>query len=133
MPGAREELKNRLGEISNLSGTELAVYKMSTEPVSPDWPEVFYMGMVVSRVDRIPDGMEHLKLPPITFVQTTVKGPINRISEAYQALHHFLKDKGYIADQRSYLVELYDERFDLESAESEMEIYFPIVVERVIY
>jgi predicted transcriptional regulator YdeE/predicted enzyme related to lactoylglutathione lyase len=133
LPETRERLNHRLDEIMNMTHTQLAVYEMTDEPVNPDRDETFYIGMVVEGESKVPEGMERVIVPEQTFATVTVKGRISEISNGYQALREYIQQRGWQQDNDSYMVELFDDRFDLESDSSEMEIFYPVKINTPIY
>jgi AraC family transcriptional regulator len=89
--------------------------------------ELQYLASVpVSATSTVPDGMVSHNVPAGTFAVFTHRGPIAKIGETVRDIYHaWLPQSGYvhagIAD-----VELYDERFRMNSEDSEMEIWLSI-------
>jgi AraC family transcriptional regulator len=96
-----------------------------SERSHPD--ELQYLASVsVSAVSKIPDEMVSRTVPPSTFAVFTHRGPIWKIGETVGEIYRvWLPQSGYahagIAD-----VELYDERFRMNSDDSEMEIWISV-------
>ncbi|MCQ6564055.1 GyrI-like domain-containing protein [Paenibacillus mendelii] len=120
---ARAELYDKYD--SN-GATELIFYVMTDEKLHPERQEVFYLGMESNGDDSIPEGMEYNQIENQSFVMTTHKGVITDIWKGYQKINEYMKKNEWIEDRTSYVVELYDERSNTNSSDSEVEIYIPV-------
>ncbi|GAA4830503.1 hypothetical protein GCM10023310_04470 [Paenibacillus vulneris] len=61
-----------------------------------------------------------------SFVMTTYRGAVTDIWKGYQKINEYIRKNGWVEDRTSFVVELYDERFNKTSDDSEMEIYIPV-------
>ena len=80
----------------------------------------------VSRFDGIPDEYTRLRLAPATYAVFTHKGPVMRIRETWSAIWgDWVPNSGReIADAPTF--ERYDERFNPETGDGEVEIWLPL-------
>jgi predicted transcriptional regulator YdeE len=124
LPAARAELYNQY-DLERTS-TELVFYVMTDEKLHPERQELFYIGIESGKDEAIPEGMECKEIENQSFVFTTHKGVITDIWKSYQNINEYIKENELIEDRTSYVVELYDKRFNANSADSEMEIYIPV-------
>lgn len=109
---------------------ELIFYEMTDEKLHPERMEVFYLGIKCSEKDAVPAGMEYKKIENQSFVMTTYNGIVAEIGKGYRKINEYIKDNELNEDRTSFVVELYDERFNANSADSEVEIYMPVKVSR---
>jgi len=72
------------------------------------------------------DELELIIIENQSFVTTTHKGKISDIWKGYNEINEFIKGNSLEEDKTSFVVELYDSRFNSESDDSEMEIYIPV-------
>ncbi len=76
--------------------------------------------------DALPDGMTRLTLPAQKYAKYTYKGPISGFQAFIMNVWaHYLPESGLEVVEAPE-IEVYDERFDLESHESEMDYLVPV-------
>ncbi|RED66318.1 GyrI-like domain-containing protein [Cohnella lupini] len=111
---------------SNANDIELISYKMTEEEIHPDRAEIFYFGIMVGDSSVSHDELELIIIENQSFVITTHKGVISDIWKSYNEINEYMKENSLEEDKTSFVVELYDSRFNPGSDESEMEIYIPV-------
>ncbi len=85
------------------------------------------VGLAVKNIDDIPEGMTYKHVPAHKYAKFVHKGPISRIMETYNYIYNdWLPKSGHEYDWQACEVEWYDERFKIESEDSEFDIYVPI-------
>ncbi|TMV50081.1 hypothetical protein FE783_10985 [Paenibacillus mesophilus] len=127
MAEARTTLNERISELPHAGETELILYEMTEESVHPDRKERFYIGRMTERVDALPTGFVFTDVPDQWFVSTVYRGPIRDIWKGYNQIRDFIHANSIAENKTSYVIELYDSRFDPDSDESEMELYMPVM------
>lgn len=76
--------------------------------------------------ETLPDGMVKLVLPPQKYAKYTFKGPVSGFQAFIMNVWtHYLPESGLEAIE-SPEIEVYDERFDVDSHESEMDYLIPV-------
>lgn len=92
-------------------------------------PDEFHYiaGHEVASLDAVPDGMEGKEIPPATYAIFTHRGPIARIGEIYGYIYGEWLPTSEYGRATGPEFELYDGRFRHDAADSEMDIYIPIV------
>lgn len=117
------ELGPRAGEIQHFVQPG-AAYGLTTS-FEPETGEFDYVaGFGVERVEDLPQGMDSWDVPEATYAAFTCTLPT--MPQAYQfAYHTWLPASGY---QRApgYEFEFYDEQFDAQDPDSEMQFFIPI-------
>lgn len=90
--------------------------------------EFFYVaGVEVSSIDNVPEGMLAYVIPAATFAAITHTGSLDRLDETIGGMYEqWLPSSGRIRRSNVPDVELYDERFNPGSEESQMVIQVPI-------
>ncbi|WP_179136142.1 GyrI-like domain-containing protein [Paenibacillus sp. 32352] len=121
LPAARAKL---IEKYNSNGAAELIFYAMPDESPHPERQEVFYLGVEYN--DSIPPGMELKAIENQSFVMTTYRGAVTDIWKGYQKINEYIRKNGWVEDRTSFVVELYDERFNKTSDDSEMEIYIPV-------
>lgn len=76
-------------------------------------PFDFYVAFEVERIERLPHGMVHLRLPARQYAEVEYRGQMNRAYEAYNRTTQWLKENGYEYDDTEYYYEVYDEQTQL--------------------
>jgi predicted transcriptional regulator YdeE len=127
MAVARTTLNERISELPNAGETELIMYAMTEESVHPERKERFYFGRMTDRTETLPDGFVLAEVRNQWFVSTVYKGPIRDIWKGYNEIRDFMHANSLAEDKASYVIELYDRRFDPDSDVSEMEIFMPVI------
>ncbi|MBP1155528.1 MULTISPECIES: GyrI-like domain-containing protein [unclassified Paenibacillus] len=85
--------------------------------------------LVRQQPERIPAGMESLRIEPHTYAVFTHKGPIYVLGVTYAAIHHWLDTNGSFSRATAPELESYDHRYSAENPESsEFDIYIPVLV-----
>jgi AraC family transcriptional regulator len=89
--------------------------------------EFFYIaGTEVESLDNVPGGMLGITIPAGRYAVFTHKGRIDSLGETMRQIHgEWLADSGYSYRAGAPELELYDERFNPQSDDSEMEIWEP--------
>jgi predicted transcriptional regulator YdeE len=123
---AKAEFADRTQGLSSDADTELIFYRTTEEELHPDRHEICYYGRLVNGDSELAEGLERIRITEQKFVSTVYRGIIEDIWKGYQAINEYLKEHSLQKDSSSAVVELYDNRFNPESADSEMEIYIPI-------
>ena len=101
--------------------------KISKEGEKEDWVFFDLVGYVVSSTDDIPEGMSYKIVPAHKYAKFVHTGPISKITETYDYIHEeWLPKSGHEYDMEACQVEWYDERFKIESEDSQFDIYVPI-------
>jgi AraC family transcriptional regulator len=128
-----ERFMPREKEIKNVAikGVALEVafdmQKISKEGEKEDWLFFDIVGLPVSSTKNIPEGMTYKNVPAHGYAKFTHKGPISKIMDTYNYIYEeWLPQSGYEYDWAACEVEWYDERFKIESEDSEFDIYVPI-------
>jgi AraC family transcriptional regulator len=128
-----ERFAPREKEIENVAipGVALEVSfdyeKVEMEGENEDWLFIDVVGLPVSSTDNIPEGMTYKVVPAHRYAKFVHKGPISKIMETYNYIwQEWLPNSGKEYDWEACAVEWYDERFKMESEDSEFDIYIPI-------
>jgi len=115
-----DEIKNRIDVRTSLGICEY-VPKLTSES------EFSYIASVeVSSLDEIPEGMVGQVVPSNKYAVFTHRGSIDTLGDTYEYIHGTWLPKSGYQPAPANDFELYDERFDPSSNESEMDIYIPI-------
>lgn len=125
IPRAFNDFIARMNEIPNRTNTTVALYEPGNSSPQPDSMETFYVGVLTDDFSVIPEGMMARRIPSREYATITHKGEIFKIGDSYMELGSWISREGY-KQVSDWVVELYDERFNPASSESEMEIYTPI-------
>lgn len=80
----------------------------------------------VSAVDSIPEGMIARTIPACKYLVFTHKGSVDNLGETYDFIYGKYIPNANYEIQTKVDFELYDERFNPDSPDSEMDIYIPI-------
>ncbi|WP_045518986.1 GyrI-like domain-containing protein [Neobacillus niacini] len=121
IPKLAQQFLDRLDEIENHSGTEIALF----EPKRDDdhLEGYYYVGVSVNEpLKRVPVGMEYIET---TQDYVTTRGKINNIGKLHNILLKWADDQGYKRDLESHIIETYH---PMENGEEEVEIYLPIYI-----
>ena len=87
---------------------------------------VYIAGVPVQSPNSIPEGMVACELPAGRYAVFTHKGPISEIGHTLNYIWGTWLPKGEYEHRDAPDFELYDERFDPDSADSEFDFYVPI-------
>ncbi|HET9844077.1 MAG TPA: GyrI-like domain-containing protein [Gammaproteobacteria bacterium] len=117
---------DRIQEIENKMAEDRLYGVFYQTPSQRATSEMTYMACVpVSHDQEIPEGMISKEVQGGKFAALTHKGPISDIVQSIDFLHSWILGSEFEFDQReSY--ELYDNRFQYESADSEFDIFLAI-------
>ncbi len=124
-----ERFCDRDREVSNRIGTESygIIFERPKESRKHPHELEYIAGVRVSVAATIPDGMLCFTIPAATFAVFVHKGPIKNIGTTAQRIYRvWLPSSGYVRSG-PVDVELYDQRFCVDGAESEMEYWVPVV------
>ncbi len=92
-----------------------------------DYEFFVIVGLAVKNIDDIPEGMTYKKVPAHKYAKFVHKGPISNIMETYNYIYNeWLPKSGHEYDWEACEVEWYDNRFKIDEADSEFDIYIPI-------
>lgn len=127
IPAMWEEFISRIGEIPNQVNSSSTYGVCSPVEEMTDDSEFSYIaGVEVSSIKEIPQGMTGKNVPANQYAVFTHKGSTELLGQTYEYIFGtWLPNSGYepvLAPD----FELYDERFDPSSEDSEMFIYIPI-------
>jgi AraC family transcriptional regulator len=123
-----EQFLPRANQIPHRVGDEMYGVIFGRPAAQRSHPDelMYVAGVAVNEVGELPEGMVSRTIPAGTFAVFVHRGPIKGIRDTVQKIYRvWLPQSGYehaeIAD-----VELYDHRFCLESADSEMEYWISV-------
>jgi len=119
----RSEIKNEINSRE--------VFGLSTDPdnYNPETDKFdFFIGVEVSSIDNLPDGMVYREVPSNEYVVFTFEGPAENAGSVHHYLYStWLRNNDYRL-AGPYNIEVYDERNKgPKAADSVTDIYFPIV------
>ncbi|NTU20332.1 AraC family transcriptional regulator [Brevibacillus sp. HB1.2] len=123
-----EALRARKSEIHNQVGK--GEYLIQIYPDKDDFdaavdPFTTLIGVAVSSLADIPEGMVSHMIPAGTFAKVTHKGPETNLGETYDFLYgSWLSESGY--DYAGFDFEYWDERYKPEQEDNEIDIYVPL-------
>jgi AraC family transcriptional regulator len=87
----------------------------------------YIAGVAVSSTAEVPAGMVAYSVPAGTFAVFTHRGPIHRIGETMHTIYRVWLPQSAYRHAHTADVEVYDQRFHADSADSEMEYWVPVV------
>ena len=119
----------RVGEIENtISGYSFGVCLESHPQFNMRDADnfVYFAAMPVSSVEKIPQGMHVVEIPESKYAVFTHSGPINKITHTVKYIWGTWVPKNSEILKKGPDFELYDERFDVEKLEGEVDIYLPV-------
>lgn len=120
---------NHMKEIENVKnpGVTLGICD-KVEDYDPELSEFSYMSCVeIEDYTKIPENMVVKKIPKQSYLVFTHRGSTENLEETYKYIYgnYFFKSEYEIADAPDF--ELYDERFNMNDSNSEMDIFIPII------
>lgn len=129
-----ERFMPREKEIKNIAIPDVALeVSFDTKEINiegtekKDYEFFVVVGLAVKTIDDIPEGMTYKKVPAHKYAKFTHKGPISNIMETYNHIYNeWLPNSGHEYDWQACEVEWYDNRFKIDEADSEFDIYIPI-------
>ncbi|MBO8162801.1 MAG: AraC family transcriptional regulator [Brevibacillus sp.] len=87
----------------------------------------YIVGVEAPSTANIPEGMTARHVPEHEYLVFTHRGHISKLSETYKKIYdEWLPQSGYQRDGDAPFFELYDERFQPDSEDSELDVYIPI-------
>jgi AraC family transcriptional regulator len=129
-----ERFLQRYKEISHVAAEPEAMFGVSFEMVEipSDQKQEFLffhlVGQPVSSTEDIPEGMTYKRVPAHKYAKFTHKGVLAELEETYKYIfHQWLPTSGYSYEGPVCDLEWYDNRFKLDSEDSEFDIYVPII------
>ena len=88
---------------------------------------VYIAGLPVSKPEEIPEGMVSMKIPASTYAVFTHKGPLDKLPHTIDYIWGtWVPNNAELHKKDAPDFELYDERFNPLSEESEFDIYIPV-------
>ena len=87
---------------------------------------IYFAALPVSSVNKIPDGMHVVQIPENRYAVFTHKGPIADISKTVKYIWGTWIPRNSESVKKDPDFELYDERFNLETLDGEVDIYVPV-------
>ena len=129
IPKLWEQVTNRAGEISAPpSSVWMGLCTQPPDEQRGSDDEFFYIaGREVESTESIPEGMISYTIPAGRYAAFTHKGKLDTLAETVREIHQtWLPTSGHIARADAPEIEIYDERFNPASENSEMEIWVPI-------
>ena len=83
--------------------------------------------LMVNSTDDIPEGMTYKNIPAHKYAKFTHKGKLDKLGETYNYIYqNWLPKSEYKHDGKAIELEWYDNRFKVDSDESEFDIYISI-------
>ncbi|MFH1770627.1 MAG: GyrI-like domain-containing protein [archaeon] len=80
----------------------------------------------VSKIEDVPEGMTSKKVPAAKYFVATHKGRVEKLGQTWGAIEQEMKTQDLKEDRAKIFFELYDERFKMDSDESEIDLYTPL-------
>jgi AraC family transcriptional regulator len=128
-----ERFMSREKEIKNIAipGVVLEVSfdmeKIGDGDETEDWLFFDLVGLPAKDKKNIPEGMTYKVVPAHRYAKFTHKGTLSKIMDTYNYIYViWLPQSGYEYDPAACGLEWFDERFKLDEADSEFDIYVPI-------
>lgn len=118
----------KIGEIQNMTGTKASLgVSYWGEQKDDDYIFFHIVGVQVSDFSTIPQGMTYLIIPAHSYAKFTHIGPISEIGKTYEYIYgEWAMSGDFPISEDFFEIEWYDERFNPDSPESELDIYIPI-------
>ncbi|NOU93635.1 AraC family transcriptional regulator [Paenibacillus sp. LMG 31456] len=113
--------------IQNIHLIENRVQSTVSLGVCDDLNQRYIASVEVDKVDVVPEGMVSLEIPANEYAVFKHKGSIQGINESFQEIGRWLHQNNYKGTHKPPFFELYDERYQGESEESEFTIYMSLV------
>jgi predicted transcriptional regulator YdeE len=106
---------------SNLAGTEVTVYEPKASESHTEG--AFYVGVLVSETDTLPEGAELLEMQ---HTYGMIRGKGTEMGSLYSTLDQWIDEQGYARDTlENFILETYH---SVENDVEEVEIYIPIKI-----
>ncbi|NYE05751.1 hypothetical protein F4694_002526 [Bacillus niacini] len=121
IPKLAQQFLNRLDEIENQSGTEIALFEPKRD--ADHLEGYYYVGIMVNEpLNKVPVGMNYFET---TQDYVTTRGRISNIGTLHNILLKWADEQGYKRDLESHIIETYH---PIENDVEEVEIYLPIYI-----
>ncbi len=121
------EIKNRAEAPKAAFGVSYDMRDVSSEGEKSVYEFFHLVGTPASSVEHIPEGMSYKQIPAHKYAKFTHNGSLAGLQKTYDAIFsQWLPQSGYEYDASACDLEWYDERFKIDSDESEFDIYVPI-------
>jgi len=118
---------NRIREIKNRVEHKTSLGVCEYVPNLTDESQFGYIACVeVSSLDEVPEGMVGQVVTSNKYAVFTHKGPVDRLGDTYEYIYSTWLPKSGYEPAPAHDFELYDDRFNLGSENSQMDIYIPI-------
>lgn len=134
IPKLWERFMPREKEIKNILkpnvgfGVTFGMQEEKEEKEEKGYTFFYLVGLPVKNADSIPEGMIFKNIPAHKYAKFTHKGPLSGLGETYDYIYMtWLPESKYECDGSACELEWYDERFKMDSEDSEFDIYVPIV------
>lgn len=129
IPDLWNSFSKHMQEIQNIKnpGVTLGICD-HVDDYDPELSEFSYMACVeVEDYTKIPENMIVKKIPKQKYLVFTHKGSVENLEDTYKYIYgnYFFKSKYEIVDASDF--ELYDERFNINDCNSEMDIFIPVI------
>lgn len=128
IPQLWERFTPRIHEIKDVAREDVGL-EVSYDMWGSEEKETFFViaGLIVNSTEHIPEGMTYKHISAHKYAKFTHRGPISEIYSTYNHIYkEWLPASEYEHDDQGCEVEWYDERFKMESEDSEFDIYVPI-------
>jgi predicted transcriptional regulator YdeE len=121
IPKLAQQFLNRLDEIENHSGTEIALFEPKRD--ADHLEGYYYVGVMVNEpLNKVPVGMDYIET---TQDYVTTRGQISNIGTLHNILLKWADEQGYKRDLELHIIETYH---PMENGVEEVEIYLPIYI-----
>ncbi|MHC0038888.1 GyrI-like domain-containing protein [Pseudoneobacillus sp. C159] len=114
---------SRIPEISAIVNPQVSIGLTNDRP--SDF--TYYTAVEVSETTNVPAGMMVLTIPAATYAVFTHKGLTENLGETINNARKTIVESGYTIDHTAFWFERYDKRYNPTSAQSEFDLYFPII------
>jgi AraC family transcriptional regulator len=128
IPVLWERFASRMQEIENVARENVAL-EVSYDMQGEVDEQTFFVltGLIVSSVADVPEGMTYKHIPAHRYALFIHYGPISQIYDTYDCIYNkLLPRSAYEVDEQACTIEWYDERFKMDSPDSEYDIYVPV-------
>ena len=108
-------------------GTSHGVCRMAEAGAREPWALDYTACVEVASLGKVPEGMVGFTIPKGTYAVFTHVGPIHRIGETWDAIHHtWLPEAGLEKVPGTADYETYDERWDPRTADGPVDIHVAV-------
>lgn len=121
------KFNSRIKEIENVVNRNVGMGVCEfVENFTDESKFTYFACQEVNSFKNIPKGMEGLTVEKNKYVVFTHKGPVERLGDTYEYIYGTWLPKSGYEPAKSHDFEYYDERFNPDDEESELDIYIPI-------